>query len=77
MEALNSSARIRNTIAIRDSLYPLTSIEDVWPAHGEEDAWGGQTHGGETWYTLSGVKLPARPTQAGLYICNGRKVSVK
>ena len=28
------------------------------------------------WYTLSGVKLPKRPTKAGLYIRNGQKVSV-
>ena len=30
----------------------------------------------DSWYTLSGVKLPKRPTKAGLYIRNGQKVSV-
>ena len=29
------------------------------------------------WYTLNGVKLEGKPTQAGLYIVNGRKVVVK
>lgn len=31
----------------------------------------------ESWYTISGVKLDGRPTSAGLYICNGRKVVIK
>jgi len=29
------------------------------------------------WYTVSGVQLPQRPTQKGVYIHNGRKVVVK
>ena len=31
----------------------------------------------EGWYTISGVKLNAKPTQKGVYIHNGKKVSVK
>ena len=30
----------------------------------------------EKWYTLSGVRIKA-PTQSGIYILNGEKVSVK
>jgi hypothetical protein len=29
------------------------------------------------WYTISGMKLPKRPTQSGVYIFNGKKVVVK
>jgi hypothetical protein len=29
------------------------------------------------WYTLSGVRLNAKPTQKGLYIVNGKKVMIK
>jgi hypothetical protein len=29
------------------------------------------------WYDLSGRKLPAKPTQPGLYINNGRKFAIK
>ena len=29
------------------------------------------------WYTLSGVQLPNKPTQKGIYIFNGKKVVVK
>ena len=29
------------------------------------------------WYTLQGVRLSAQPTQAGVYICNGKKVLVQ
>ena len=31
----------------------------------------------DAWYTINGVKLSGKPTQAGLYIVNGRKVVVK
>jgi hypothetical protein len=29
------------------------------------------------WYTLSGVRLNAKPTAKGLYIVNGKKVMIK
>ena len=29
------------------------------------------------WYTVSGIQLPKRPTQSGVYIFNGKKVVVK
>ena len=29
------------------------------------------------WYDLSGRKLPAKPTQPGLYINNGHKFAIK
>ena len=32
---------------------------------------------GNVWYTLSGMKLNAQPTAAGIYIHNGKKVVVK
>ncbi len=35
------------------------------------------TRGDDTWYTLSGVRLNARPTLGGIYIHNGKKVVVK
>lgn len=31
----------------------------------------------DAYYTLSGVKLNGKPTEMGLYICNGKKVYVK
>ena len=31
----------------------------------------------EGWYTLQGVKLEAEPTEPGIYINNGKKVSIK
>jgi hypothetical protein len=39
------------------------------------DKTGEMTFGG--WYTLDGVKLPAEPTEGGVYIHNGKKVAVK
>ena len=29
------------------------------------------------WYTVSGIQLPKRPTQSGVYIFNGKKVVIK
>lgn len=31
----------------------------------------------ETWYTVDGIRLDAKPTQPGVYIENGQKVIVK
>lgn len=31
----------------------------------------------ESWYTLQGIKLLGKPTESGVYICNGKKVVVK
>ena len=31
----------------------------------------------EGWFTLDGIKLPAEPTESGVYIHNGKKVVVK
>ena len=35
------------------------------------------TDGSDSWYTISGVKLNAKPTKQGVYINNGKKVMVK
>ena len=43
----------------------------------EDMANGNDADGNETWYTVSGMKLSARPTLPGLYICNGKKVIVR
>ena len=29
------------------------------------------------WYTLSGSRLPNKPTEPGIYINNGRKIVIK
>ena len=31
----------------------------------------------EIWYSLKGERLSGKPTQKGLYICNGKKVIIK
>ena len=33
--------------------------------------------GTDEWFTLTGVRLPSRPVQPGLYIHNGRKEAVR
>ena len=33
--------------------------------------------GSDYWYTLSGTRLNAQPTQKGIYIVNGKKVVIK
>lgn len=46
----------------------ITGIESLTPAFSEGEG---------TWFDLSGRKLDSKPTQAGLYIKNGKKVVVK
>ena len=29
------------------------------------------------WYTVSGVQLPSKPTNKGIYIYNGKKIIIK
>ena len=31
----------------------------------------------DVWYTLQGVPLQGKPSEKGIYICNGRKVAIK
>ena len=31
----------------------------------------------ETWYTVDGLRLDAKPTKPGVYVVNGQKVIVK
>ena len=69
----SSGAPIKNSIGIRtveDSttdVDELTLPQDLIVSHAE----------GEVWYSLDGIRLKGRPTTAGLYICNGRKVVVR
>ena len=63
----SSNARRRNTIAIRTAWGEETGIENLeltpdMATDKETTAEDG------VWYTLSGVKLPKRPTKEGLYI---------
>ena len=37
----------------------------------------GRGAGGEAWYSVSGQRLNAKPTQRGIYINNGKKIIIK
>lgn len=75
LQSTNSSAR-QNSIAIRfadlldngdtTGVSALSDRQDINGMQGDD----------EVWYTLNGIRLSERPTKAGLYICNGRKVMV-
>ena len=34
-------------------------------------------NGSDAWYTIDGRKLSGKPTRAGVYINNGKKVAIK
>ncbi|MBQ8462578.1 MAG: hypothetical protein IJ544_00475 [Prevotella sp.] len=69
-----SGARVSNSIAIRPTADGTTGIEEILqPSTADTD----HVPHAEIWYTVDGVKLDGRPTKAGLYICNGRKVAVR
>lgn len=63
----SSNARRRNTIAIRTAWGEETGIEDIELTPGLATDEGNTAEDG-VWYTLSGVKLPKRPTKEGLYV---------
>ena len=68
--ARSAPARV-GTIAIRDAS-PQSgpdALTQVLPAVSDEER-------SDVWYTLSGVRLAGRPTAPGLYIKDGKKVSV-
>lgn len=50
--------------AVEDEVIPLPSVSTE------------KSTGAEGWYTLQGVKLPGRPVSPGLYIVNGKKVTI-
>lgn len=68
-------ARTANSIAIRPTADGTTTgIEEmIQPSTADVDL----VPHTDIWYTADGVKLDSRPTKAGLYICNGRKVVVR
>lgn len=73
-----ANARQRNTIGILNDWEGETGLNDLELQPGMDGEQPGTVADGiETWYTLGGARLSGRPTQAGLYICNGRKVVVK
>ena len=47
----------------------VNDISDVTTDNGQRTT--------DSWYTLNGVKLDDEPTEAGVYICNGKKVVIK
>ena len=71
------SAARETTLGVYNIIGPnsATGIEEIelTPGVGTDEE---NTAEDGDWYTLSGVKLPKRPTKPGLYICNGQKVVV-
>ena len=59
----------RITVRLLDADGVLTNVGEIDIVTGEVSFEG--------WYTLQGVKLDAEPTQPGIYINNGKKVSIK
>ncbi|MBR1462558.1 MAG: leucine-rich repeat protein [Prevotella sp.] len=63
----SSSAKEYLTLEFEDEDSEATGIESVDKSQTDEGAW----------YTIHGVKLPAMPTEKGIYIHNGKKVVIK
>ena len=66
----SAGAAAKARIFIEDEDGTLTEINGV---AAEADA----AVAGEGWYTISGVKLNAQPTEKGIYIFNGKKVAIQ
>ncbi len=57
------------TVRLLDASGTVTNVGEIDTVTGEISFEG--------WYTLQGVKLEAEPTEPGIYINNGKKVSIK
>ncbi len=56
-------------VVLRDANGEVTNVGAVSKETGEITFEG--------WFTIDGIKLPAEPTESGVYIHNGKKVVVK
>ncbi len=70
LEFPTAGAAAKARIFIEDEDGTFTAINGV---AAEADA----AVAGEGWYTISGVKLNAQPTEKGIYIFNGKKVAIQ
>ena len=59
----------RITVKLMSASGETTAIGEIDTKTGEFDFDG--------WWTLNGVKLMGRPSAAGIYINNGKKVAIK
>jgi hypothetical protein len=69
----SGSAARRNTIGIRTAWGETTDIDKVDMDSLRKDEDSAEGRDGD-WYTLNGMKLAGRPTKAGVYIRNGKKI---
>lgn len=73
---VSSGARVyNNSIGIREIGYDTTGMDGLQPNMSLEEMV--QDNANDAWYTISGMKLDAPPTQPGLYIRGKKKVMVK
>ena len=70
-----SGARVyRNSLGIRELGNDMTGMDGLQPDLLMEEM--DQDNANDAWYTISGMKLDATPTQPGLYIYGKRKVII-
>ena len=72
----SSGARVfNNSLGIREFGYEMTGMDGLRPNLPADEMI--KDNGNDAWYTISGMKLDAPPTQPGLYIRGKKKVMVK
>ena len=60
--------KVSRVVSFNYNIYDPVGIDEISPSDDEVE---------ESWYSVSGVKLGAKPNQKGVYILNGNKVVVK
>ena len=73
MNRAASTEELPDRITVR-----LIGADGVLTGIGEIDTRTGEiTFDADSWYTLDGIRLNGKPVQSGIYINNGKKVSIK
>ena len=65
---LSDGSQAREFVMNFDGENEVNGVKEVKGVNGVKD---------DSWYTVNGVKLSGKPTKAGLYIHNGKKVIIK
>ena len=77
LNAFHAYFQLNNGLTAADVSSARMNFDGENEVNGVKEVKGVNGVKDDSWYTLNGVKLSGKPTKAGLYIHNGKKVIIK